>query len=194
MEDKYKVWKILWSIKAPPKALNLVWRAFMGTLPTLSQLQSKKVQVQAICPTCQEAEEFIIHSLVQCQYAKRCSSILLPGTQLVETRDFHSWMVTMFDMVDRSKFAEIVSLCWSLWRARNDLVWSQKHTRIYRTIAAARQYLAQWITTQSRHFITLLQPRVEGDGAILWVNPNRTKSRHQLMQLCLKITVVLVLV
>lgn len=37
-ENKDKVWQILWSIKASPKVLNLVWRALTGTLPTLSQL------------------------------------------------------------------------------------------------------------------------------------------------------------
>ncbi|XP_074343002.1 uncharacterized protein LOC141680775 [Apium graveolens] len=74
-------------------------------------------------------------------------------------------------MVDRNKFVEIISLCWSLWRARNDLVWNQKHRRFYRTVAAAEQYLAQWIATQNRVFVTPLQPQVEGDGATIWVKP-----------------------
>lgn len=42
-ENNDKVWQTLWSIKAPPKVLNLVWRALTGTLPTLSQLQIKRV-------------------------------------------------------------------------------------------------------------------------------------------------------
>lgn len=65
-----KLWHTLWSIRAPPKALNLVWRALTDCLPTLSQLQLKRVQVQATCPTCQQEVESIMHSLVTCHLAR----------------------------------------------------------------------------------------------------------------------------
>ncbi|KAK1390861.1 hypothetical protein POM88_019039 [Heracleum sosnowskyi] len=67
-----------------------------------------------MCPTCQEEEETIVHSLVYCQYARQCWSILLPGTQFIEALDFHSWLTTTFDTVDMRKFAEIVTLCVSI--------------------------------------------------------------------------------
>ncbi|KAL8125340.1 hypothetical protein AgCh_012870 [Apium graveolens] len=35
VEDKDSLWSLLWQIKAPPKALNLVWRALANCLPTL---------------------------------------------------------------------------------------------------------------------------------------------------------------
>ncbi|XP_074347588.1 uncharacterized protein LOC141686452 [Apium graveolens] len=99
------------------------------------------------------------------------------GSPFIEAPDFRTWLISVFDMVDKSKFAEIVSLCWSLWRTRNDLVWNQKQTRIYRTVAAARQYLVQWITTQYRSFTTPLQPKVNGDGASAWVKPQPNKLK-----------------
>ncbi|XP_074347097.1 uncharacterized protein LOC141685920 [Apium graveolens] len=147
VEPNDKVLQILWSIKAPPKLINLA------------------------------EVESIVHSLVYCQYARQCWSVLLPGSPLIEAPDFRSWLVSVFDVVDKSKFAEIVSLCWSLWRTRNDLVWNQKHTRIYRTVAAARQYLAQWIKTQDRNFVTPLQPKIDGDGAVNWVKPQPNKIK-----------------
>ncbi|XP_074375015.1 uncharacterized protein LOC141716720 [Apium graveolens] len=68
---------------------------------------------------------------------------------------------------------KVINLVWT----RNDLVWNQKHTRIYRTVAAARQYLAQWITTQDRNFVTPLQPKIDGDGAVTWVKPQPNKVK-----------------
>lgn len=118
------IWKILWNIKAPPKVLNLVWRALTGTLPTLSQLRLKNVQVQAMCPNCQLEDESIVHILVYCQYARQCWSVLLPELQFVECSSFYSWLSFIFDTVEQGKFVDIVSLCWSLWRTRNDLVWN----------------------------------------------------------------------
>lgn len=71
------IWRSLWSIKAPPKALNLVWRALSGCLPTLTQLQVKKVLVENICLVCHFEPETTLHSLVLCHAIKQCWSILL---------------------------------------------------------------------------------------------------------------------
>lgn len=67
-----KLWQILWSIKAPPKVLNMVWRALSNYLPTLSQLQQKHVPVRVMCPVFQEEVKSIEHSLVNCRHARKC--------------------------------------------------------------------------------------------------------------------------
>ncbi|XP_074358745.1 uncharacterized protein LOC141698038 [Apium graveolens] len=175
--DNGKMWKTLWNIRAPPKVLNLVWRALSDCLPTLTQLQLKRVPVQNICPTCQTQVESIMHCLVSCSYAQQCWSILLPGIQIQEDGCFKSWLSLLFDTIPSSKYGEVVTLCWALWRSRNDLVWNQKTTKINRTVAAAKQYLAQWKTTQGRFFTTPLQPHYEGDGATIWVKPPPNKVK-----------------
>lgn len=83
----------------------------------------------------------------------------------------------MLDVVEPSKHAEIISLCWSIWRSRNDLVWNQKFTSVNRTVAAAKQNLVQWKVTQGRLFTTPLQPSFEGDGATTWVKPQPNKIK-----------------
>lgn len=170
-ETDDKLWQTLWSIKAPPKALNLAWRALSDCLPTLSQLHLKHVQVQITCPTCQQEVESIMHSLVTCHLARQCWTSLLPGIQYVGSSCFKSWMAFIFSAVDNRRLAEVITLCWTLWRARNDLVWNHKTTKANRIVAAARQYLAQWKVTQNRSFTNPLQPCVEGDGATTWVKP-----------------------
>ncbi|XP_074322735.1 uncharacterized protein LOC141659705 [Apium graveolens] len=122
-------------------------------------------------------EESILHSLVTCQYAKQSWLLLLPGINFFEASNFNSWLWTVLSTVDSRKHAEIVMLCWSLWRSRNDLIWNQKSTSALKTVAAARQYLAQWKATQSRQFVTPLQPLLEGDGACTWVKPQPNKVK-----------------
>ncbi|XP_074363930.1 putative mitochondrial protein AtMg00310 [Apium graveolens] len=39
INDNASLWKKMWRIKAPPKALNLLWRALSGCLPTYVSLQ-----------------------------------------------------------------------------------------------------------------------------------------------------------
>lgn len=61
-------WKKLWNVKAPPKALHLVWRAVSHCLPTKTILQRKHVGVDDICPVCNEEAETIFHSLVHVKH------------------------------------------------------------------------------------------------------------------------------
>ncbi|KAL8104572.1 hypothetical protein AgCh_028691 [Apium graveolens] len=56
-------------------------------------------------------------------------------------------------------------------RARNDLVWNHKYTRVGRIVAEAKQHLTQWNIAQSRLSWASLQPAVEGDGASVWARP-----------------------
>lgn len=50
--DNDSIWRKMWRIKAPPKALNTVWRALSDCLPTLTKLRHKHVPVQGVCPVC----------------------------------------------------------------------------------------------------------------------------------------------
>ena len=176
-EENDKLWQILWSTKATPKALNTVWRALSQCLPTLTQLQQKRVNVQNICPVCQEEVETIEHTLVNCRNARQCWIIMFPGIQLQVVNCFKSWLKLMFDNISSSKHADVVTLCWSIWRSRNDVVWNQRHTKVTKTVADARQYLIQWKITQTGSYVTPLQPLVEGDGALVWVKPQPNKIK-----------------
>lgn len=70
------VWKALWKIKAPQKALNLLWRALTHCLPTKTQLLLKRVQVEARCDVCKSGNENIAHIFVHCPFAERCWEII----------------------------------------------------------------------------------------------------------------------
>lgn len=67
-EANDRIWTSLWKIKAPPKTLNLVWRALSDCLPSLTQLQIKRVPVQVTCPVCQEEAETILRCLGSCRF------------------------------------------------------------------------------------------------------------------------------
>ncbi|XP_074374810.1 uncharacterized protein LOC141715234 [Apium graveolens] len=170
-EENDKIWQILWRIKAPPKTLNLVWIALSDCLPTLSHLQQKRVPVQSICPVCQQEVESILHNLVSCQFTQHCWLKVLPNFSYQGVTYFRTWLSRVLNIVDTRKHAEIITLCWSLWRSRKDLVWKQKTTTINKTVAATMQYLAQWRVIQDRSFVTPLQPLIAGDGASTWVKP-----------------------
>lgn len=170
-DDNSSVWRELWRIKAPPRALNLVWRAMSNCLPTLTQLQYKHVSVQSWCPVCTEEAETIMHCLVSCQFAKQCWEILNLNVSYDQNTEFKTWIEERFKSGTDKQRAESVTLCWAIWRARNDLVWNQKSSTVNRVVASAKQSLTQWNLAQSRSYNTHLQPQVKGDGVSYWVKP-----------------------
>lgn len=52
MNDNGSLWKRMWQVKAPPKVLNLIWRALSYFLPTMVMLAQKQVPVLKTFPVC----------------------------------------------------------------------------------------------------------------------------------------------
>lgn len=72
VSDNNSVWRYIWRIRAPPKVLNLVWRAISNCLPTKTNLHAKFVPVTTTCPICSGEEETVLHALVVCPFANSC--------------------------------------------------------------------------------------------------------------------------
>ncbi|XP_074374335.1 uncharacterized protein LOC141714732 [Apium graveolens] len=148
-------WKKIWNIKAPPKALNSVWRAISYCLLTKTVLQTKHVALDNICPVCNEEPETIFHSLVQCKSAALCWQVYNARIITNVTMEFPEWLESNLLAQLAHTNAKIITLCWSIWRARNDLVWRNKRWSPMKIVAKAWEYLSQWMLTQNRfHVIT----------------------------------------
>lgn len=62
-------------------------------------------------------------------------------------------------------------ICWSLWKARNELVWNDKYARVNVVIARVKRYLLQWNQAQKQKPQSQYPYFVEGDGKEIWVAP-----------------------
>ncbi|XP_074373800.1 uncharacterized protein LOC141714165 [Apium graveolens] len=142
LNERSTVLMSLWKIKAPPRTLNVVWRAIMGCLPTLRQLSRKRVPVNTRCPGFRG-----------------------------QAGDFEEWLGDVFQGNTQSKSAEVVKVCWAIWRHRNDVVWNSKFSNVNRVVASAKQYLLQWKCAQVNCSSASSRYVVQGDGALSWVRP-----------------------
>ena len=53
-----KVWKEIWALNVPPKVRNFIWRACSNILPTMENLQNRRVKVDLRC-------DIVVNSLKQ---------------------------------------------------------------------------------------------------------------------------------
>lgn len=169
--DTSSLWSKIWKIKAPPKALNLIWRALSWCLPTMVMLAQKQVPVLRTCPVCNGEEETIMHALVTCQFAVQCWQRIIPDVQQEVGSDFYVWLEKVVWSLSQERSAVVVTICWAIWKARNDKHWNKKQVSLNSVIAMAKQYLGQWKEAQSRSSEALTQSFYAGDGASSWVKP-----------------------
>lgn len=124
-----------------------------------------------MCPVCNANEESVMHILVQCPLAHQCWGSVLISIQVIATDSFSDWMDQVFQQTSQFRRAEILTLCWALWKARNDLVWRQKQSQVNGITAIAMEYLGSWINAQVCSSIARFRNHNQGDGAATWVNP-----------------------
>lgn len=88
-EDTGNLWCKLWKVKAPPKVLNLVWKALTYCLPTMTMLAQKQVPVLRTCPVCNGDDKTIMHALVSCPFTAQCWQRTIPDVHQVQSGEFY---------------------------------------------------------------------------------------------------------
>lgn len=101
----------------------------------------------------------------------------MPGFPSSADETLFQWWERILSVYDKDKQAEITAVSWSIWRARNELVWNKKYTRLNFVIANAKQYLVQWKYAQHSGSETSFPKLVEGDGASVWAKPQVSKIK-----------------
>ncbi|XP_030478649.2 uncharacterized protein LOC115695716 [Cannabis sativa] len=137
------LWKILWSLKVPPKAKDLVWRATSNCLATKSNLCIKKVLTENLCPFCGIFAETECHLFVSCNFAWACWNYAGLATTSRDATSLQLWLLDTFQLVRTVK--DVVSF--------------------------ATASLDQWLKAQGKGNIPLLSPLKDGDGLELCVKP-----------------------
>lgn len=141
-DDNNSLWRKMWQVKAPPKVLNLIWRALSYCLPTMVLLDQKRVSVVKTCPVCNGEDETIFHALVTCPFAHQCWQQVKPDVQLEFGRGFEGWLENVLCNISNDKKAMVFTVCWAIWKARNDKHWNKKHVTPNGLLAPAKLYLS----------------------------------------------------
>ena len=77
------------------------------------------------CPLCLDmTEETLFHLFIHCPFASQCWALI--GIQINNSLDPFQMLQSFKDQLQVPFFMEIITLmCWTIWKARNDLVFRQ---------------------------------------------------------------------
>ncbi|XP_057788935.1 uncharacterized protein LOC131005848 [Salvia miltiorrhiza] len=106
-----------------------MWRCLSGATPTSVALRRRSIEVDPMCRRCGEKEETVEHALRDCLWAVFLWSIsplrlepILKGTLC----SISPWFQSIQSCPQRETHAMFATVLWSIWFARNLLVFQQK--------------------------------------------------------------------
>uniref|UniRef100_A0A803NG12 Uncharacterized protein n=1 Tax=Cannabis sativa TaxID=3483 RepID=A0A803NG12_CANSA len=170
-DNNFGFWRKLWHLKIPPKVKNFMWRAVSDVLPTCLQLVSKGASVSPMCLVCHHTAETATHILLNCPFALACrqNADLVPYANFVGTIEHFLHLV--FTGFNDDISCCVVMLCWSLWKARNTLVWDKKASSPPQVVSSAWTILDHWLKAQDK--MSLLSPSMldVGNNFEHWTKP-----------------------
>ncbi|KAK1373046.1 hypothetical protein POM88_029239 [Heracleum sosnowskyi] len=84
-----------------------------------------------------------------------------------------SWLAAVFEQYKREEVRMKVTICWSEWKARNELVWIQKGMEVSEVVVSTKLPLNRWNSAQDTSFDNYLGLMTQGeDGVEHWQAPN----------------------
>lgn len=90
------VWRLVWSLKVPPKFKLFLWKACHNILPSCVILRSKRFDVSVVCPVFHAKDESVFHVLVSCQFATLFWLASAVGFSRGVGHDFSYWLLSLF--------------------------------------------------------------------------------------------------
>ncbi|XP_022020207.1 uncharacterized protein LOC110920297 [Helianthus annuus] len=148
-----------WCRWTPAKCNIHVWRMEMDRIPTRDALRKRNIIIEdSLCPLCRSEEENTEHIFTSCFIASTVwnginSWCKIPSILAFSTRDlldFH----TVLSGSERKKEAVqgiIIISCWCLWRARNNVGFSNSPIKIENILSEVKALGFLWFSLRSKH-------------------------------------------
>ncbi|KAL5773584.1 hypothetical protein ACOSQ2_013508 [Xanthoceras sorbifolium] len=123
-----------------------VWRACCNLLPTRSLLAARRVPVEAGCPLCGAAIDFVLHSLWLCRslVESKAAVPFLSGLRLPATGSFFYFILVCHVSLLVHEMELLLVLLWHFWFHRNRAVHSAPLLSVEETVGWSELYLADY--------------------------------------------------
>ncbi|PWA69631.1 hypothetical protein CTI12_AA297550 [Artemisia annua] len=171
-EDSIEFWRAVWKARVPGKVKLFMWRACNNYVPTIDNLQSRRLKHTSSCTHCGETTENLVHVMFKCSAAKevwdRCSLGCFYDTQgAVNFHDFCRVILENFP----AKWEVFMMILWGLWTRRNKHFHGQLNGREGKVEEVAKVVLSDYQKENHRGIISSTNG-VHNTHTTVWLRPN----------------------
>nr|XP_043639597.1 uncharacterized protein LOC122610694 [Erigeron canadensis] len=150
-------WIFPWNKLAPLKVNIFCWRLEMNRIATSDLLQNRNIVVpSSLCILCKAMNETANHLFLHCDFAEQLwgfirSWVKLPVSNpesIKELLEYHKVLVIPHGK--RELLNVIILSCWTLWKTRNDCIFSGKPPSTRQAAKNIKSNSFLWITNRSK--------------------------------------------
>lgn len=168
--EESKGWGRLWKIQVPQKIKIFLWRVCRNNIPVRNMLRGKGVNTTILCPLCGIDVEHLRHICLECNYAKGCWNELGMGFDTSQILSCSDWLLQTLATESVGKLAQIATILWGIWSARNMRVWQDK--------IVTTQLAMQWSVMQVKQWRDSQQSKILRNKAGVQVSENEVVKWH----------------
>ena len=167
-----KIWKSIWQMKTPQKIKHFAWKAGRNILATKSNLTQRRIISDGTCDLCGQEQETVCHLLWTCDHAKE----VWRNNKFAFTFEILShWsfldVVAQLQRCDQSRprqLEQFISVCWGIWKNRNDLRMGGKG-RVGRTVLKNAIHLVEEFRVANE---AITEQRMGPEATVSWKPPS----------------------
>ncbi|XP_026383886.1 uncharacterized protein LOC113279410 [Papaver somniferum] len=146
--------KFLWKNGIPPKVSFMFWATFHNSLPTLSMLRYRGMDIQDDkCPFCKKEEETADHIFVCCSFAFEVWYHFIKAFRISWVfpnsvkGNFEAWRMNNLQGKSREVWWKVIYVVqWHLWNARNKRVFGGRAITMDEVILLIKQSIILWLS------------------------------------------------
>ncbi|XP_048607702.1 uncharacterized protein LOC106443022 isoform X1 [Brassica napus] len=156
----------VWNIKTAEKIKVFLWKSLHDALPVGEQFGIRNIHVSTLCARC-NAEETVSHLLFTCPFAVSVWK-LAPFPQVINSAVFNSTLegwehvkkIHTLPPIGLGLGTLAAWIVWSLWIARNQLLFEKRKFTPEETISKAISGAREWILSQPPKSPAIMNPLI----------------------------------
>lgn len=161
-----KNWNALWALDLPEKVKIFMWKAALNIMPIAENLWKRKIIKEPICQRCRKGVETISHALFECKVSKKIWSHA-PIPVIFQVQD----VLTLISHHRKYDAEIMVAYCWTVWFARNKLLFEEKVTDPRISAAKAESVVEAYQRVRRAGILHLTQAKYQKQQK--WIPPPR---------------------
>uniref|UniRef100_A0A803P3E2 RNase H type-1 domain-containing protein n=1 Tax=Cannabis sativa TaxID=3483 RepID=A0A803P3E2_CANSA len=144
---------------------------FLRSLPTCVNLVTKYVPISSQCLVFHITAETTTHALLTCDFARACWAVFGWPVTVDPSSTFGYWFELLQNTSDIDFICRATTLCWTLWKARNKVVWNKCNSTVKEVLATSSITLEHWRKAQDKSALLSLSFNNSDEGGELWTPP-----------------------
>ncbi|KAL4387252.1 hypothetical protein GQ457_09G002290 [Hibiscus cannabinus] len=134
----------MWVVNLPAKVKITMWKVINNSLPTLANLQTRRLNVINSCVFCHAASESVVHIMRDCWFVGHV--LEMQGVQFPSSFvdvDWKEWLALTFCSLSAKHRVALMVSYWAMWYAPNKIIHEGVVPSVYGTLSFVETFIRE---------------------------------------------------